>query len=99
MRRTIKARARRRNAARLGGPFQVAVAVVVTCVFAPAVSAQDSARRCLLDPPDRAVASCRDAVRLAPDDFVARRSLAAALTARGDTTGAVDEFREIARRD
>lgn len=59
----------------------------------------DAARRCLADPPDRAVASCRDAIRGAPNDASARRALAVALTARGDSADGLEEFREIVRRD
>jgi S1-C subfamily serine protease len=60
----------------------------------------DVARRCLTEPPgERAVALCRDAARAAPDDALVRRALAAALAARGDASGALEEYREIVRRD
>ncbi len=60
----------------------------------------DAARRCLTEPPtDRAVAICRESVRAAPADASLRRALAAALTMRGDTAGALSEFTEILRAD
>jgi S1-C subfamily serine protease len=99
MRWTIQPQWSRRLEGRSRLAGQVAATVLIACALPPALGAQDAARRCLVDPPDRAIASCRDAVRLSPDDLVARRSLATALTARGDTLGAVDEFREITRRD
>ncbi|HEX6048466.1 MAG TPA: hypothetical protein VFZ21_04335, partial [Gemmatimonadaceae bacterium] len=74
----------------------------MTLLAAAAAHAQgppDAAKRCVTEPPERAVAICRDAVRAMPGDLTVRRSLAAALTARGDTLAAVDELREITRRD
>ena len=72
-------------------------------LLAPGAAAQalpDASRRCLAESPgDRAVASCREAVRLSPADDGVRRALAIALTARGDSSGALEEYREIVRRD
>jgi S1-C subfamily serine protease len=71
-------------------------------LVAASVEAQDThdaARRCLADPPERALSSCREALRAAPGDVAARRSLATALSARGDTVAAIEELREITRRD
>ena len=73
------------------------VAVVASVGLAQAP--QDAARRCLAETPERALATCREAVRAAPGDLAARRSLAQAMNARGDNIGALEEFREIARRD
>src|SRR5688572_1838904 len=76
---------------------------VLHAALAPAGVAQglpDAVRRCLADPPgDRAVVSCREAVRVAPTDVGSRRALAAALSERGDANGSLEEYREIVRRD
>ena len=81
---------------RAGGAASLAVfAATVVLPQAP----PEAARRCLADTPERALASCREAVRIAPRDLALRRSLAVAMSARGDIVGAVQEFREIARRD
>lgn len=77
--------------------------VAVAATTPVAMSAQvvsDAARRCLTEPPtDRAVTVCRESVRGAPNDASLRRALAAALIARGDTSGALAEFNEILRAD
>lgn len=83
-------------------------AAAILCAVAapgapPLLAAQapgDAARRCAAAPPgDRAVAACREALRLAPTDLGARRSLAAAHAANGDYEAALEEYREITRRE
>jgi eukaryotic-like serine/threonine-protein kinase len=45
----------------------------------------------------RAVAACREATRLRPDDAVAHNNLALALNNSGDRHGAIAEFRDVIR--
>jgi len=85
---------------RCGTSRLAALALVLTPLAAAAQSPTEVARRCLTEPPgERAVARCREAVRVMPDDANARRALAAALTTRGDTAAALAEYREVARRE
>ena len=46
---------------------------------------------------DRAVAACREAIRLRPDDAVAHNNLGNALHVSGDRPGAIAEYREVIR--
>ena len=46
---------------------------------------------------DRAVEACREAIRLRPDDPVARNNLGNALHISGDRPGAIAEYREVIR--
>jgi len=72
----------------------------VTPAWADGQPPPDAGRRCLTEPPsDRAVSTCRDPVRASPTDATLRRALAAALTARGDTAGALDELGQVLRAD
>lgn len=82
--------------------LRATLGAALTLFAAAAAHAQgtrDAAKRCVTEPPERALAVCREALRAMPGDLTVRRSLAAALTARGDTVAAVDELREITRRD
>ena len=85
-----------------GGLVRVSAKCALVVFATNVVQAQapeDAARRCLSDSPDRALVSCQEALRAAPGDLMMRRSLAAAMNARGDSVAALEEFREIARRD
>lgn len=87
---------------RLFGGCVTALVVAAIATSAPAEAQQtpDAARRCLAEPPgDRAIALCRESLRVAPNDAELRRSLAAALIVRGDTIGALAEYNEILRAD
>src|SRR5919107_4437916 len=81
----------------------VATLVAIAAATPPPVGGQaanDAARRCLAESPtERAISICRESVRATPSDASLRRALAAALTARGDTAGALAEFTEILRAD
>src|SRR6476661_8122703 len=75
-------------------------AIGFAAVAVGAQSAPDATRRCLTEPPgERAVALCRESLRTTPNDPELRRSLAAALIVRGDTSGALAEYGEIVRVD
>src|SRR5688500_1716327 len=77
------------------GALQLAIPLVVAAQAAP-----DGSRRCLAEPPgERAIATCREAVRGSPNDAGIRRALAASLATRGDAEGALAEYREVARQD
>jgi len=83
---------------RVGIAVVCAAMAAVTPAWAGGQAPPDAGRRCLTEPPsDRAVSTCRDAVRASPKDATLRRALAAALTARGDTAGALDELGQVLR--
>jgi TPR repeat protein len=74
----------------------VGIALALGIANIPGAAASNAVDRCLTDPPERAVGSCRIAVEERPADAELHVRLARGLIARGDHEPAIDAFRVAA---
>jgi len=84
------------------GPTRILTAAALLAALAPASaqSAPDAARRCITEPPgDRAIALCREAVRLDPHSARAQLDLATTLDRAGKSDEALRAYRRYVELD